>query len=342
MRKKAASEASSFSSVVRAIRPARDRDDEAGDQAAGGHGEQVEARRAGSRPRRRAGSHAPWRRRSGSCGAASGTRRSAPAPSASASVPDQRAAHELELGERARSRAVVRGAMTIQAAAAHGIPPRARRRPRTCGAPSAGSPASAPRRSRPRPPARAPAAASRGNSPCTRSRSCSAASTVRFSPCQRRTRSSRSADGLGVDGVERLVEHDHARVLQQQAREQHALHLPAGQRADRRGPRSRSGRRPRSPARSVSRVLAADAAEQAGAAPQAHRHHVVDVDRETCGRSRRPAADRRCRCGRSPSRSMRPASGLITPTMPLNSVDLPAPFGPTTAISAPRSTAPSR
>ena len=32
---------------------------------------------------------------------------------------------------------------------------------------------------------------------------------------------------------------------------------------------------------------------------------------------------------------MRPASGLMAPTMPLNRVDLPAPFGPTTAISAP-------
>ena len=31
----------------------------------------------------------------------------------------------------------------------------------------------------------------------------------------------------------------------------------------------------------------------------------------------------------------------MTPTTPLNSVDLPAPFGPTTAISAPASTAPS-
>src|SRR5262245_13889492 len=38
--------------------------------------------------------------------------------------------------------------------------------------------------------------------------------------------------GLGVDGVERLIEHDHTRVLQQQAREQHALHLPTGERTD--------------------------------------------------------------------------------------------------------------
>ena len=45
--------------------------------------------------------------------------------------------------------------------------------------------------------------------------------------------------GLGVDGIERLVEHDHARVLQQEPREQHALHLAAGQRADR--PRLEAG-----------------------------------------------------------------------------------------------------
>jgi hypothetical protein len=37
----------------------------------------------------------------------------------------------------------------------------------------------------------------------------------------------------------------------------------------------------------------------------------------------------------TPLRSIRPASGLSAPTTPLNSVDLPAPLGPTTAISAP-------
>ncbi len=31
--------------------------------------------------------------------------------------------------------------------------------------------------------------------------------------------------GLGVDGGERLVQQDHLRLLQQQAREQHPLHL---------------------------------------------------------------------------------------------------------------------
>ena len=36
-----------------------------------------------------------------------------------------------------------------------------------------------------------------------------------------------------VDGAERLVEQDDALVLHDQPREQHALHLPAGQRLDR-------------------------------------------------------------------------------------------------------------
>jgi hypothetical protein len=39
---------------------------------------------------------------------------------------------------------------------------------------------------------------------------------------------------------------------------------------------------------------------------------------------------------------MPPASGFTMPTMPLNSVDLPAPFGPTTAISAPDAIGPCR
>ena len=146
---------------------------------------------------------------------------------------DQRAAHELEIGEGGNERVVDHDA-SGRARRQRRLARRARRRPRTCAAPSDRfSGGQHIRGLRPRPPARARAAASREISPRTRSRSCSAASTVRFSSCQRRTRSSRSADGLGVDRVERLVEHDHARVLQQQPREQHALHLPARKRADR-------------------------------------------------------------------------------------------------------------
>ena len=39
-------------------------------------------------------------------------------------------------------------------------------------------------------------------------------------------------DRLGVDGAERLVEQDEGRVLQQQAREQHALELSTREGAD--------------------------------------------------------------------------------------------------------------
>jgi hypothetical protein len=146
--------------------------------------------------------------------------------------------------------------------------------------------------------------------------------------------------GLGVDRVERLVEHDHAGILQQQPREQHALHLPAGERRDRailEAGEPDGGDRLLDP---VPR-RAIEAAEQPGPPPQPHRHHVVDIDREGAVDlgGLRQIGD--ILCGTSP-RSMRPASGLIRPTMPLNSVDLPAPFGPTTATSAPVSIAPSR
>src|SRR5262249_57507352 len=39
-------------------------------------------------------------------------------------------------------------------------------------------------------------------------------------------------DRLGIDGAKRLVEQDDGRVLQQQAREQDTLELPAGKRAN--------------------------------------------------------------------------------------------------------------
>ncbi len=141
--------------------------------------------------------------------------------------------------------------------------------------------------------------------------------------------------GLGVDGRERLVEQDQRRVLQQKAREQRALHLAARQgrdrpalearQADRRDgllDRGRDRRRPMPP-------------NSAGAGPQPHRHEIVDGEREgaveigglrqvgDAGFRRRPTA----RCGRRAAASV--------PTMPLRSVDLPAPFGPTTAVRLP-------
>ncbi len=88
-------------------------------------------------------------------------------------------------------------------------------------------------------------------------------------------------------------------------------------------------------------VAAADAAEQALSSPQSHRDHVVDADRKAAvdvGDLRQVGDLLRL----AALRSMRPASGLIAPTTPLNSVDFPAPLGPTTAVSEPASTAPSR
>jgi hypothetical protein len=85
--------------------------------------------------------------------------------------------------------------------------------------------------------------------------------------------------GLGVHRVERLVEHDHAGVLQQQAREQHALHLAA---RERRNPAILEAGEADGGDRLLDRGArgAVDTAEGTGAPPQPHRHHVVDVDRK--------------------------------------------------------------
>ena len=89
--------------------------------------------------------------------------------------------------------------------------------------------------------------------------------------------------GLGVDGVERLVQHDQARVLQQHAREQHALHLAAGQRADRavlKPVEADGGER----LGDLVPLRLAHAAEKSGGAPQAgadqieHRNRKAAVD----------------------------------------------------------------
>src|SRR5829696_5160240 len=84
---------------------------------------------------------------------------------------------------------------------------------------------------------------------------------------------------LGVDGREWLVEEDHGGILQQQAREQRALHLAAGQR------RQRAALEPSEADRGQRLVdpgsaVAADAAERAGAGPQAHGDEIVDGQRE--------------------------------------------------------------
>ena len=85
--------------------------------------------------------------------------------------------------------------------------------------------------------------------------------------------------GLGVDRVERLVQHDQARILQQQPREQHALHLPTGQCADR-APLEACQTNRRQCGFNLVTILFADAAKQSGLAPQSHRHKVIDRDWE--------------------------------------------------------------
>ena len=102
MMKNAASEASSFSSVERATSPARDRHDEAGDQPAGRHGEQVEPRqqeadRGAGQDGMRHGvadqAHPPQHQEHADRPGAERQREHA----------GQRAAHELEFGETGRS-----------------------------------------------------------------------------------------------------------------------------------------------------------------------------------------------------------------------------------------------
>jgi hypothetical protein len=80
-----------------------------------------------------------------------------------------------------------------------------------------------------------------------------------------------------VDGGERLIEHDDARILDQQPGEQHALHLAARQRAD--GAVLETGQADRGNGLLDDMIiLSGDAAERALRPPQPHRHHVVDID----------------------------------------------------------------
>ena len=71
----AAKLASSRRTVSRDTQPGQQRHGEAGDEPAQGHRQAATGRPRGSRPQRRAGWRAPSHRRSGSSGAASGTRR---------------------------------------------------------------------------------------------------------------------------------------------------------------------------------------------------------------------------------------------------------------------------
>ncbi|GMA77443.1 hypothetical protein GCM10025880_38600 [Methylorubrum aminovorans] len=144
--------------------------------------------------------------------------------------------------------------------------------------------------------------------------------------------------GALVDAGEGLIEQDDPRVLQDQPGEQRPLELPAGEGADR--PVLEAGEPDRRERVDQVRALAGEAAPRTERAPQAHRHEVEDAQGEA-------AVDlgglRQVGDGAGPRfRLDRPVEGRISPTMPFRRVDLPAPFGPTTASRSPAAMVPSR
>ena len=107
--------------------------------------------------------------------------------------------------------------------------------------------------------------------------SCSAASTVRPSPCQRSISCDELGDGLGIDGAERLVEQDEGGVLQQQARKQHPLELAARQGAHRPVGEIEQPERSKRPGDGAP-ACSIEPAPGADLAPQSHGHAVEHRD----------------------------------------------------------------
>ena len=179
-------------------------------------------------------------------------------------------------------------------------------------------------------PARAPAAALFGKSRRTWSRSCSTATTVRFSARQRwitlhagRPRSSGSMAANGSSSSTQVG------VLQQQAREQHALELADRERVDR--PALEAGEPDRLDG--VLRVVRC----RPVAPPCRRRRSATSGRAARCraprsgrsGRSRPAAAGRRCAWPRTRCGLRCAAPGRAAPC---RSVLLPAPLGPTMAV----------
>ena len=142
----------------------------------------------------------------------------------------------------------------------------------------------------------------------------------------------------GVDRAEGLVEqNDRLQSWTIEPREQRPLHLPAGQRLQ-------SARfEAESPTASIAVATRASSSPLSARKEPTRRSAPMATKSERkwekCGRSRRPAADRR---RRRPSRrhANPPPSGAISPAKPLSSVDLPAPFGPQTASRSPGAISP--
>ena len=134
-------------------------------------------------------------------------------------------------------------------------------------------------RCRPRPPSRARAAASAGNSRAPGRCRAARRESVRPSPCQRCTRAIRSAEvlaSMALNGSSSTT--SRASCSSSRANSMRCICPPDSVPMARRSKPVRP-----TAAIAASNLLAivpADAAEQAGLAPQSHRHQVVDGDRE--------------------------------------------------------------
>ena len=139
--------------------------------------------------------------------------------------------------------------------------------------------------------------------------------------------------GMAVHGCKGLVQQQHRCVLHQHAREQRALHLAAGQgiqAAARLGGQAHGLQR----LHAAVEFLATVAAPGADPPPGAHRHQLQHRHGKTAiqlGGLRQPRQIGAARASDSQGAGHRGN----TPMMPLISVDLPAPFGPTTAVMPP-------
>ena len=158
-----------------------------------------------------------------------------------------------------------------------------------------------------------------------------------------------------VDAGERLVEQEQARLEHQRAGELEQLSLAAGERSGivvRPSPRGRTPRAARGPCRApAARLAATRAARPRG---RAARRGCAGCRAACCpGRTsptsafvswkvrtipRRAIACGLCRKIERPSRRTSPRSARSKPVTTLKSVDLPAPFGPISAVIEPSAT----
>ena len=168
-------------------------------------------------------------------------------------------------------------------------------------------------------------------------------------------------DRLGVEMVRRLVEEQQVGRREQQPAERDAAPLAAGERRRRRGRRRGSGARPsrgracgrgstrrRGRSGPAPRLLGEQRVQVGVGLGERRRDRVEAVEqvaqlarrrpRRCRGRpspGRAPAPARAARRSRSGASSATPEDGSSSPAMIRSSVDLPAPFGPSTPIFAP-------